>query len=238
MVNNKEFDELTDKYVPISDNAETLAGELLRAANQIIYRYYNDGDITDVGYGKETVNPAVRFLKAEGTPAIKLIASSLFDYTISNEKYEHKLQKLADIVTKEIIKNNLQDVKNTKDMWDYVDSKLDKDVEDDWEEDDEEEEDWDESLFAKLNKNISNYINEDNHYIILSKEEEDNQGKTIFNSKEIRNMFIGTLLELDADPMKAIEKALNKMPDEWINEFIKTLNDYQIQKVDKKLQKI
>ena len=28
----------------------------------MLYRYYNDGDVAGEGYGRETVNPAVRYL--------------------------------------------------------------------------------------------------------------------------------------------------------------------------------
>lgn len=151
MVKNDKFDELTEKYMPSSDNADTLAGELLRAANRIIYRYYNDGDMCDYGYGKETVNPAVRFLIAEGTPAIKLIAKRFFDFA-DNKQYKELLQKLADVVTEQIEKNNLTEVENTKDMWDYADPDLDKDdEEEDWEDNYYEEDDLYESLTNKIN---------------------------------------------------------------------------------------
>ena len=48
---NAKFDELCDKYVPACDKANTLGGEILRAINRIVYRYYNDGDTIDFFYG-------------------------------------------------------------------------------------------------------------------------------------------------------------------------------------------
>ena len=48
---NAKFDELCDKYVPAWGEANTLGGEILRAINRIVYRYYNDGDTIDWYYG-------------------------------------------------------------------------------------------------------------------------------------------------------------------------------------------
>ena len=40
----KEYKELFDKLVPASGAADTIEGEVLRAASKIVYRHYNDGD--------------------------------------------------------------------------------------------------------------------------------------------------------------------------------------------------
>ena len=40
----KEYEELYDKLVPAQGAAETIEGEVLRAASKIVYRHYNDGD--------------------------------------------------------------------------------------------------------------------------------------------------------------------------------------------------
>ena len=58
----KQIEELTHKYMSYQGKCETVAGEILRAYNQMLYRYYNDGDVAGEGYGRETVNPAVRYL--------------------------------------------------------------------------------------------------------------------------------------------------------------------------------
>ena len=65
-----KINDLTEQYVCTEGKCETLAGEILRAFNRIIYRYYNDGDVAGEGYGRETVNPAVRFLFSQ-LPSIK-----------------------------------------------------------------------------------------------------------------------------------------------------------------------
>lgn len=48
-----KFDELFDKYVPACGKANTLGGEIVRAINRIVYRYYNDGDTVDRYYGND-----------------------------------------------------------------------------------------------------------------------------------------------------------------------------------------
>ena len=40
-----EYDELYNQLVPASGAAETLEGEVLRAASKIVYRHFNDGDL-------------------------------------------------------------------------------------------------------------------------------------------------------------------------------------------------
>lgn len=43
---NATHDEMYDRYVPACGKAATLGGEILRAINRIIYKFYNDGDTT------------------------------------------------------------------------------------------------------------------------------------------------------------------------------------------------
>ena len=59
---NKKFSRLFDQLVPESGKCETVAGEMIRAFNRIGYRFFNDGDLLNIGYGIETVNPAARYL--------------------------------------------------------------------------------------------------------------------------------------------------------------------------------
>lgn len=42
----KVNEELFNKYVPVCGKAATLGGEILRAINRIVYKFYNDGDTT------------------------------------------------------------------------------------------------------------------------------------------------------------------------------------------------
>jgi hypothetical protein len=56
------FQAAFKKLVPGDGPCETKEGEILRAIGRIQYRWYNDGDWWDEGYGCETVGPAVAFL--------------------------------------------------------------------------------------------------------------------------------------------------------------------------------
>ena len=58
----KRNDALFDKLVPGSGDSETVEGEMVRAINRIIYRFFNDGDFFYKGYGAETAGPAHSFL--------------------------------------------------------------------------------------------------------------------------------------------------------------------------------
>ena len=42
----KDHEEMFKKYVPVYGKAATLGGEILRAINRIVYKFYNDGDTT------------------------------------------------------------------------------------------------------------------------------------------------------------------------------------------------
>ena len=59
----KEWAAMEDRLMPASGKAETVAGEIIRAVDRIWYRWYNDGDKINVGYGKETCNGTARFLE-------------------------------------------------------------------------------------------------------------------------------------------------------------------------------
>ena len=50
---DKEFNAWYDKYVPACGKCDTLAGEISRAINRLVYRWYNDGDTVDWYYGSE-----------------------------------------------------------------------------------------------------------------------------------------------------------------------------------------
>ena len=58
----KRSDVLFNKLVPSMGASETVEGELIRAINRLIYRFYNDGDYFYKGYGAETAGPAHSFL--------------------------------------------------------------------------------------------------------------------------------------------------------------------------------
>ena len=134
--NENRINKLFEELVPTSGKADSLAGELVRATARIGYRFFNDGDMVNQGYGKETCNPAARFLIAKGNAEISSLTVALWEI-FSEDAYEKVLDTLEGAVT-DYIKQNL-DLRSqpTKDMWDY------RDMAEDWDDSCDEEEDYD-----------------------------------------------------------------------------------------------
>lgn len=61
----KKLEAWFEEYVPDRGPAETVGGEIVRAAERIAYRWYNDGDMIYHGYGNRTVNSSWRFLRRQ-----------------------------------------------------------------------------------------------------------------------------------------------------------------------------
>ena len=139
--NAERINKLFEELVPFEGKANSLAGELVRAMSRIGYRFYNDGDQLGIGYGKETCNPAGRFLGAKGNDRIaRLTADAWAVY--SEEAYEKIRDSLEGAVADYIEQN--PDLRNqpTEDMWSFRDE--DEDQDDSW---DEEEDDWEEEEY-------------------------------------------------------------------------------------------
>jgi hypothetical protein len=110
---------LYDELVPVSGDAETLEGEMLRAINKIIYRYYNDGDKYYEGYGTETAGPAHSFLVNANHP-LKATMNRLFKEFISDDEYEKMVKDILDVILDHIEYQQGDYTKNTLGgMFDY-----------------------------------------------------------------------------------------------------------------------
>ena len=139
----KDSEILFDALVPGSGHADSLGGELLRAAERIAYRYYNDGDMAGEGYGRETVNPAVRYMKFAVRPSVSPLYGIVNDFyrfidygcNVNDQKYEIMVMDLLKYTVIHIVENKLWDVPNKNDMYDFRDPDVDVDR-DDWEDDD------------------------------------------------------------------------------------------------------
>jgi len=142
--NEERINDLFEELVPASGKADSLAGELVRAAARIGYRNYNDGDHVGIGYGKETCNPAARFLIKKGNKEVSDLAAALWG--IENDTaYDKLVDILAGAVADYI--EATPELRNTptEDMWSFRDKY--EDVDDSWEEEEDcwdEEEEWDE----------------------------------------------------------------------------------------------
>lgn len=90
---DETFQELMDKYMDSESPCSTLIGEIVAAANKLIYRYYNDGDIPGIGYGNETCNQPLEYLMANGVLQTKFNNScKLIEYIVDNEDcYEQEI---------------------------------------------------------------------------------------------------------------------------------------------------
>lgn len=119
----KELDsieqELSNRLVPASGKANTLGGEMLRAIERLIYRYFNDGDVLTLDYGIETCMSSYLFLedmldildiisftecrggvswtKPECDPMAASYKETAFDYS-DNDKYQDALYNLLAVV--------------------------------------------------------------------------------------------------------------------------------------------
>ena len=134
--NENRINKLFEELVPTSGKADSLAGELVRATARIGYRFFNDGDMVNQGYGKETCNPAARFLIAKGNAEISSLTVALWEI-FSEDAYEKVMDILCGSVADYVEQNPDLRTQPTEDMWDFKDEEEDQD--DSW---DEEEDDW------------------------------------------------------------------------------------------------
>lgn len=127
---------LFDELVPASGKADTVAGEIIRAVSRISYRNSNDGDHVGVGYGKETCNPAARYLMEMAGREVREAVRNMWGIW-DDDAYDKAVETLAEKVLAYIDEHpELKTTPNTEDMWDYIDRFEDKDdSEDDGEED-------------------------------------------------------------------------------------------------------
>jgi hypothetical protein len=117
-----ELETLTQELVPPSGKCDTLAGEIIRCIQRLLYRDFNDGDKFLYGYGLETCAPAAAFLHSHGYDGpiesiMEEIGRFSFDYSGADDIYTRMLQELADKIVQDIFMGKFQE-KNDADMWD------------------------------------------------------------------------------------------------------------------------
>lgn len=125
---------LFDELVPMSGKAETVAGEIVRAISRIGYRNYNDGDHIGVGYGRETCNPAARYLAKNAGEAAAADISNIWG-VYNDDRYDTLLAALeADVLAYLEAHPELKSTPNYEDMFDCRDEyeDVDNDDEEDW----------------------------------------------------------------------------------------------------------
>jgi hypothetical protein len=130
---------LYNELVPGQGDAETVEGEMLRAINRIVYRYYNDGDEYHTGYGTETAGPAHSFLVNANHP-LRSLVSALFK---KGTNYEQTIKDVLDAILDHIESRQGKYTKNTVGgMFDYEpefeDDTYDEDDYDDYYDEDDD----------------------------------------------------------------------------------------------------
>lgn len=134
---DNRINELFKELVPFQGKADTVAGEIIRAICRIGYRYINDGDRIDIGYGKKTCNQAARYLQSVGDMTIQMsIAVMWSEY--NEAEYEEALEELKQDVLDFIEAHpELKTTPNNDDMLDFTGPE-----DDDWDDDEDEEDEW------------------------------------------------------------------------------------------------
>ena len=130
---------LYSELVPGAGKADTVQGEMLRAINRIVYRYYNDGDEYMRGYGTETAGPAHSFLVNANHP-LKSLVSTLFS---KGTDYEQTIKDVLDAILDHVeSRQGKYTPNNVGNMFDYEPEFEDEEsYEDDWDDDDYYDED-------------------------------------------------------------------------------------------------
>lgn len=92
---NTEFDidgdleSWAEQYTNDSGKSNTVGGEMVRAAMQIIYRYNNDGDMIGRGYGNETVNAAARYITEKAEMSVNEQIQKWLDHEERADDYDY-----------------------------------------------------------------------------------------------------------------------------------------------------
>lgn len=93
-----KFESLTDKYMPMRGEGETVASQIVTAVNKLIYKWYNDGDVFDNTHHLEgwanDLSSYANWLY-ENTKDSWKILNKIAD-CVTESDYEDLLQELAD----------------------------------------------------------------------------------------------------------------------------------------------
>ena len=129
-----EWAAMEKRLVPPSGKAETVAGEIIRAADRIHYRWWNDGDKINVGSGKEPCNGTARYLeKIRGSE----FPVEVWNGSLGEDAYTEFTENLvAEMYALIKAHPELETTPNTEDSrMDFIDSDLDRE-EDEYEDED------------------------------------------------------------------------------------------------------
>ena len=125
---NTEFDidgdleSWAEQYTNPEGKSNTVGGEMVRAATQIIYRYNNDGDMIGRGYGNETVNAAARYITEKAEMGVNEQIQKWLDHEERADDYDYdNFIKTFTTEIEQILRENpeLFQKPNKDDYWDW-----------------------------------------------------------------------------------------------------------------------
>ena len=115
---------LFDISVPKSGIAPTVGGEIVRAAIQILNRYYNDGDVFFKGYGLETCGGSAQYI-IDSLPSVKRRMMGIVEEDFDGMDYEDAIDSAVRFIADELVENpKLFITPNAVDSRDYDASEL------------------------------------------------------------------------------------------------------------------
>ena len=121
-----KLETLFEILVPSSGQAETLAGELVRAVMRIGYRWYNDGDYFYTGYGLETCGSSAAFIADNMDAETYELIMEATENMGSEDAYENFLDELQNDVLYYVMNNPEAFSTKSEDSRDYKSSTLDE----------------------------------------------------------------------------------------------------------------
>ena len=131
---NEFHDAMYEKYVPACGKANTLGGEILRAINRIIYKFYNDGD-TVARYYSSSYNHSYG---AEKFLAMKVPGYSPMREITDDYEFEEAAHNNLVLIVNYLRKNPaLFEVENTEDFLDLSPEEVWDDEDEEWDDEDE-----------------------------------------------------------------------------------------------------
>ena len=185
--------------VPAKGNADTVAGEIVRAMMRLLYRDYNDGDVFYEGYGFETCGPAASFI----ADMIDMYSDfeSIAGAQLTDNDYTEALEKITSKVISYLQENpELLATPNEDDMLDTPTDWLD-----------------DYAYGYEFGVDVPENVDyQDFMYFIQD---------ILGDSYDFRNAYIGTSFAdfiniegLSKEGYETLEKYIYKWVDEWVEE--------------------
>lgn len=133
---DNKLSKISDLLVPASGKADTMAGELVRAIQQVLYRDYNDGDRFYTGYGLETCAPSVAYImdtldNFEINKIFDRLMQGLTQGDVPDSDYTKELEEVATCILDDLYDDRYMFAQTPKNSRNYTSSTLDAIIEND-----------------------------------------------------------------------------------------------------------